>query len=309
MLPGLIIEAAGGQTYEEYLRENIFELPGMDASGYGCNSTIIPNLAAGHETVDDECRRAGLIATSLAYSAGALYSSASDLLKWDQALNGDALLSETSREMMFTPALEGYGYGWVIREVAGRRAIHHGGGMPGFTSHIGRYPDDGLTVIVLGNNDSAAAEPLGFSLARVVFGEPYDLPVRKTPIAIDPSILDDYPGAYMIAEGEYRVIRRDGEGLTSQRSGGPVTRIFPEAEDKFYYASNHAITITFRSEGSRLFSRAAGQEEVEVCPSSETEFFLKVVDAVIVFELDADGIPTGLVLTQGGREMPARRLR
>ncbi len=373
VLLGLIIEEAGGQTYAEYLRESIFQPLGMDASGYGCYSTIIPNLAAGHETVDEEWRKAGRIAMSLAYSAGALYSTASDLLKWDQVLYGDALLSESSREKMFTPVLEGFGYGWVMREVAGRRAIHHGGGMPGFTSHIGRYPEDGLTVIVLSNNDSAAAEPLGFSLARVVFGESYDLPARKTPIVIDPSILDDYPSAYMIEEGEYRVIRRDDEGLTSQRSGGPVTRIFPEAEDRFYYASNNAITITFirdsdgrvvesvmrqggvetrhealtgaladsllaerevvhldpavlegyageyelapgftitfRSEGSRLFSRATGQEEVEVYPSSETEFFLKVIEAEIAFELDAAGNPTGLILTQGGREMPARRVR
>ncbi len=373
VLLGLIIEAASGQTYAEYLRESIFQPLGMDNSGYGCHSTIIPNLASGHETVADEWRKAGRIAMSLAYSAGALYSTASDLLKWDQALYGNMLLTESSREKMFTPVLEGFGYGWVMREVAGRRAIHHGGGMPGFTSHIGRYPDDGLTVIVLSNNDSAAAEPLGFSLARVAFGEPYDLPVRKTPIEIDSSILDDYQSAYMIEEGNYRVIRRDDEGLTSQRSGGPVTRIFPEAEDRFYYASNNAITITFirgsdgrvtaslmrqegvetrhealtgvladsllaqreavhldpaileryvgeyelapgftitfRSEESRLFSRATGQEEVEVYPSSETEFFLKVVEAEIAFELDAEGNPTGLVLTQSGREMPARRVR
>lgn len=372
VLLGLIIEATSGQSYEEYLRNAVFQPLGMRDSGYGCHAGIVPNCASGYETVGDEWRNAGPIAMSMAYSAGALYATASDLLKWDQALYGDRLLAEASKERMFTPVLEGFGYGWVIGEIAGRRVIHHAGGMPGFGSHIGRYPDDGLTVIVLGNNDSVGAESLGFSLAGVAFGRPYDLPVRKTPIDVDPRILDDYPGAYMIAEGEYRVIRRDAGGLTSQRTGGPVTRILPEAADRFYYAGNHAITITFvrdstgtvaaslmrqggvetrheiltgpladsllaertvvqldaavleryageyelapgftltfRSEGSRLFSRATGQEEVEVYPASETVFFLKVVEAEIAFELDDAGTPTGLVLTQGGREMHARRV-
>lgn len=69
------------------------------------------------------------------------------------------------------------------------------------------------------------------------------------------------------------------------------------------------FVLTVRREGSRLLTRATGQEELEVFPASETEFFLKAVEARITFVKGGDGKVTGLVLRQGGREMPAKRIR
>ena len=69
------------------------------------------------------------------------------------------------------------------------------------------------------------------------------------------------------------------------------------------------FVLTVRRDGSRLLTRATGQEELEVFPASETEYFLKVVDARITFVKGGDGKVTGLVLRQGGRERPAKRVR
>ncbi len=70
-------------------------------------------------------------------------------------------------------------------------------------------------------------------------------------------------------------------------------------------APNFILTVT--REGDRLMTQATGQQKVEVFPASETEFFLKVVDARITFAKGPDGKVTSLVLRQNGREMPARR--
>ncbi len=70
-------------------------------------------------------------------------------------------------------------------------------------------------------------------------------------------------------------------------------------------APNFILTVT--REGDRLMTQATGQQKVEVFPASETEFFLKVVDARITFVKGPDGKVTSLVLRQNGREMPARR--
>jgi len=61
-------------------------------------------------------------------------------------------------------------------------------------------------------------------------------------------------------------------------------------------------------EGDRLFSQATGQEKVETFAESEKDFFLKVVDAQLTFQLEGPGPAKGLVLHQGGRDMPAKRL-
>jgi hypothetical protein len=67
--------------------------------------------------------------------------------------------------------------------------------------------------------------------------------------------------------------------------------------------------ITILRRGDKLISQATGQPEIELFPESETRFFLKVVDAQVDFVIDAAGRVTGLVLHQGGQDLPAKKLR
>jgi hypothetical protein len=58
-------------------------------------------------------------------------------------------------------------------------------------------------------------------------------------------------------------------------------------------------------ENGQLMTQATGQQKVPVYAETETKFFLKVVQANIEFQLDAEGTVTGLVLNQNGRAIPA----
>jgi nitroreductase len=73
------------------------------------------------------------------------------------------------------------------------------------------------------------------------------------------------------------------------------------------YELQPGFILTFTVEGSKIFTQATGQQKVEIFPETETEFFLKVVDAQITFNLDNDGKVIGLTLHQGGRDMPAKK--
>jgi pimeloyl-ACP methyl ester carboxylesterase len=75
---------------------------------------------------------------------------------------------------------------------------------------------------------------------------------------------------------------------------------------RYEIAPGFVLTIT--REGDRLMSQATGQQSVEIFPESESEFFLKVVDAQLSFELKEPGPAKGVVLHQGGRDVPAKRL-
>ncbi|MGH9362426.1 MAG: serine hydrolase, partial [Thermoanaerobaculia bacterium] len=68
-----------------------------------------------------------------------------------------------------------------------------------------------------------------------------------------------------------------------------------------------AIVVT--QEGEKLFGQATGQPRFELFAESETEFFLEVVDAQVSFVRDAAGAVTGLVLHQGGRDMPGKKTK
>jgi D-alanyl-D-alanine carboxypeptidase len=73
------------------------------------------------------------------------------------------------------------------------------------------------------------------------------------------------------------------------------------------YELTPAFSIAVTREGSQLFAQATGQPKSEIFPESETRYFLKVVDAEIEFVRGADGKVTGLILHQGGRDLPGTR--
>ena len=78
------------------------------------------------------------------------------------------------------------------------------------------------------------------------------------------------------------------------------------------YAGRYQLTpsfvITVTREANRLFLQATGQPRFEVFPESERDFFLKVVDAQITFEIDSQGRANSLVLHQNGVDQRAKRI-
>ena len=90
-----------------------------------------------------------------------MYSTVEDLLKWDQALYGDAVFRDVATRELFlqpyedTGAMGRYGYGWFFRDFpAGAdtvRVIGHGGGIFGFTTGFWRMPDERRTIVVMDN--------------------------------------------------------------------------------------------------------------------------------------------------------------
>jgi CubicO group peptidase (beta-lactamase class C family) len=179
-LLGVIIERAAGKKYEEVLREQIFGPVGMTDSGYDWSSRIVARRAAGYTGRGAGLSNAPPIDMQQPFSAGALYSTVEDLLKWDQALYTDTLLPAAAKAAMFTPFKESYAYGWGVREPAaatfGRRQIAHAGGINGFSSILIRIPDERLTLIVLANNDRAGAGPVSRDLLAIYYGQPYKVP-------------------------------------------------------------------------------------------------------------------------------------
>jgi CubicO group peptidase (beta-lactamase class C family) len=64
-----------------------------------------------------------------------------------------------------------YGYGWFLSQHFEHRVIEHSGAVFGFSSHMARYPDDQVTIIVLSNTDFYDPMAISEGLASIVFGE------------------------------------------------------------------------------------------------------------------------------------------
>lgn len=75
---------------------------------------------------------------------------------------------------------------------------------------------------------------------------------------------------------------------------------------KYQLATEFIITVTRK--GEELFAQATGQAQFQIFPKSETEFYLKVVEAAVTFNLSDQGEVESLTLHQNGRDMPGKRL-
>ncbi len=166
-LLGYVIEQASGGSYEAYLQEKIWGPLGMTDTGQDHESLLIAHRATGYSS---PIARAPYLPIELALSAGGLYSTVGDLYKWDQALYTEKLLPKSALDVMFTPGLGDYGYGWNIETSEWGRLVKHNGNIPGFVSNISRYPDNKVTVIVLSNMSTTQIDKVAADLAGFVFG-------------------------------------------------------------------------------------------------------------------------------------------
>lgn len=269
ILLGYVIEKVSGQPYEQFLREQILEPLALDDTGYDHTESILPHRARGYSREGEQLRNARFLDMTIPHAAGALYSTVEDLYRWEQSLYSDQLFPTSVRERMFTPMQNDYAYGWGVRQQFERRMIGHGGGINGFSAFLARYPDERATVIVLSNVEQANAGRVARDLAAILFGAPYELPRERAAIELPPEILERYVGRY-------------------QAEAGPLLQV--------------------SQEGHRLFLQLEGQPKVELFAEAEDRFFLRVVDAQIVFQRDATGRVTGLELLQGGTRQQLRRL-
>jgi hypothetical protein len=170
--------------------------------------------------------------------------------KWDQALSSDRLLTEASRRKTFTPGRGGFGFGWLIKDVWGRKSIGHGGGAPGYSAWIERWPGDGTFVAVLSNVTNARAGEIGRSLAAILFGQDYELPAARTAIDVNPGLLDEYAGRYQVGNGDVRTVIRQGNSLVVRRNDGPAYPILPFARDRFYFPYDKGASLRFPRNGA-----------------------------------------------------------
>lgn len=181
-LAGLVIEAASGMSYEDFVEERLFGAAGMEDSRYCHKDELTPNRAKGYEPVVGELHPAPYLDHQWPYAAGSLCSTVRDLVAWNQALHGDGeggeILTPDSYRPMITPEplLDGtdlrYAKGLAITDRGGTPRIGHGGGIFGYVTDLRYVPSEDLSIAVL-INTAGGASPAGIAgeIEDIVLGE------------------------------------------------------------------------------------------------------------------------------------------
>jgi CubicO group peptidase (beta-lactamase class C family) len=198
-LLAVIVEKVTGKSYLENLRERIFLPLKMKDSGIEVNDEIINNLASGYIKDFVGYKKEQYMYMLNGLGDGNLYTTVEDLFLWDQALYSEQLLSKKFKDIMFTPFLDNYAYGWRIfkqdlsEPTDSVDVIYHTGGLFGFSGIIIRFVEDKHLIVVLLNNTGSFSLSLGSGLCReianIIYGRPFQLPKKSIEETIGATII------------------------------------------------------------------------------------------------------------------------
>ena len=163
-LMSMIVERIEGKPLGKVLKNRIFDPLGMTQTRLADPEAVIPHRASGYWV-----NKVGALInrnpteTSSTLGAGGLLTSVHDLIKWDAALYGNQILSDKSKDLMWTATMlpdggtTNYGLGWQLRPYRTLTPQSHGGQVAGFNASFARLPDQELCVIVFYNRYRVSA--------------------------------------------------------------------------------------------------------------------------------------------------------
>jgi CubicO group peptidase (beta-lactamase class C family) len=250
---GILIHKVSGEFYGDYLKKRVFEPLGMKSTRIITEDEIVMNRAAGYRLDGGAIRNQEWVAPTVNTTAdGSLYFTIEDLAKWDEGLEKGTLLRKDSFEKMWTPVIlndgkqHPYGFGWAVNTQNGVKLVEHGGAWQGFATHIARYLDERLTVVVLCN--LAGSDP-GYMAHRIAgIYNPVFAPKTHTRVSVNSEILKSYEGQYRLEDRLNMIITSTGDKLVAEVMGRKLEFI-PEDEINFFEEDSER-TIEFTKDQS-----------------------------------------------------------
>ena len=265
-----LVEKLSGDSFEDFIKENILEPAGMkDSAIYHTRRDGRPSdrIARNMVLEGDEYVPSDVSENSAPYVVGSdgmngcdyLYTTIFDMLAWDRALREEKVLTLEEQKIMYTPVKltggedyvdedgEGYGFGWGIRSDKDHGLIvSHSGGMPGLETWFERYVDEDRTFIIFGCREYSDVRAfIGFweGMKAIIRGEEPG-PIRSIEDIVikdpDKSKWESYCGKYehpeksdFIVDEVYMV---DGElhaNAIDDEGDDLSFRLFPIGEGEF----------------------------------------------------------------------------
>jgi CubicO group peptidase (beta-lactamase class C family) len=158
---GVVIESVTGQSYFDYIRENIYKPAGMTNSDSYEMDIPVENLAIGYYRDQDSpngWKNNYYLHVIKGGPAGGGFSTVVDLHRFGQAILTEKLVSPESLEVMWKDySGEFYGYGFRIDDGPLGKVVGHSGGFSGINANLDIFVDAGYIVAVMTNYDRAAS--------------------------------------------------------------------------------------------------------------------------------------------------------
>ncbi len=277
-----VIERVSGEDFPDWMKQNVFEPLGMH------NTLVLKNpgqLITGKAQGYSVGPANEIIAVPDIYAsmgAGGIYSTMEDLEKWIANFHQPVLgHMETLASMQKPFPLNSggstqYAGGLMIGDLNGLKMVQHGGADAAHRSALLMFPEIRGTVVVQSNNSRLPAQAMAIKLAEAFFADKMEL---------------DNASKESLADGDVFVYE-------AERFDAIAGRYELEAAPGF--------VMEFTREEDKIYAQATGQPRFEIFASSDTTFYLTVVEASITFHKSEEGEFNAMTLHQNGNHRGVR---
>ena len=215
-----VVERASGRPFAEYLRDAVFRPAGME------RTSLVTDVPSGPPSSWPVAFNGTLrqgdpwLTHHRPYGWGELggtgvVTTTGDLYRWVRALEAGTVLDAGARRKLWTPGMEDYAYGWVVRRTAPGRtmASHDGTLLPeGWNAQLRVYPQDSVVIVVLSSTRvrEELSAVVGRTLDRLVFGGDLAMPPAARPLSRGAA--ERFAGTYALPSGAAFRVQVDGAG-------------------------------------------------------------------------------------------------
>jgi CubicO group peptidase (beta-lactamase class C family) len=272
-----IVEQAGGMNFSAFMEEKVFHPLGMTRT-FVLDDPAKPlvNVAKGYTKEGDDFVRVSSD-EDYSYGAGNIYSTMADMIKWGQNLLSAEAKNKTLLNRISNPYNTlsngdtiGYTYGFYVRTHKGIKMVEHSGGVPGFRNQFMIFPDHGLLVILMFNNEISTRR-LATDIVELLLADNLKEEIPKPQVAIDydPELLRTFEGSFQMPDG---------------------------------------MELTFNFEQDTFWLILPGDHKFQLFAESETRFFLKAFNAQCTFVISDGGDVNEMIWHQGGGDHKSLRV-
>ncbi|HLM62123.1 MAG TPA: serine hydrolase domain-containing protein [Pyrinomonadaceae bacterium] len=253
-----IVEVVSGQSFESYLKQNIFTPAKMTSAGFMGDAAFYQNktLAHGYNSGNDYGSPAQMPYSWDDRGGSGIVVSPRDFYNWELALRRDDVISANVKSKMFAAQFTinprtAYGYGWYVMETErNTKMLYHGGNETpaGYTAEFRRYPEENVTTILMVNT---MIDEIGFNrvvssnITSIIFGGKADFPPSFS--QKQASNLQIYNGTYKLASGaSFKVWTENGQmliGAENQEAVNVLAPVDKRFQDKLDRANQRTAAL------------------------------------------------------------------
>jgi CubicO group peptidase (beta-lactamase class C family) len=249
-----IVGRVSGSPFADFARTRLFEPLGMTSTAY------VPDIlqgtgerAIGYEKEGDGWKQYMRLGNER--GGGGVISTAGDLLRWNDALANGRLGGFVTDRLQEPATLNNgrritYARGLIVTRVAGSRMVSHSGGAAGYSTWLGRFPDEDLSVVVMCNFEPVSATELAGGIADLFLPAVDPDAPPEGPVAVPGVEIAGRAGLFFGPRGEPLRLVANGDRLTIP--GAPP--LVPVSADRFrprrpslFFRSEDDYELTFLS--------------------------------------------------------------